>query len=250
MSVLQAVVLGIVQGITEFLPISSSAHLLLVPRFFGWGNFPLVFDTSLHLGTALAILFYFRKDFAKMTGRMFRYLFLGSIPVVVVGFFFDDLINEFFRGSFIISIFLLSGSLIMFLAEKHLYKRKAHKKELSLKGVLNVGLAQAFALLPGISRSGVTISAGIFEGLSREEAARFSFLLSTPAVLAAGFYKLFTTFGEIQSIGYEPWLTGMLVSFVSGVVTIRLLLDFLKKRGLMGYVWYRILLVGAILILL
>lgn len=248
MTIVQAFILGIIQGLTEFLPISSSAHLVLIPKLLGWpaSTFSLAFDTSLHIGTALAILIYFYKDFLKLNRKMLSYLAVGSLPVMLVGFLFDDLFETIFRGVFWMVIFLLVGSIVLWIAEVIIKKRSA-VSSLNFKNALLMGLAQPLALFPGISRSGITISAGVFSGLSREEAAKFSFFLSMPAVGAAAGFKLLTTFKDIQAIGYMPWITGILVSFISGLLTIKFLLTFLKTRSLGIFIVYRVVL--AILVL-
>ncbi len=287
MLISHALILGIVQGLTEFLPISSSAHLILVPKLFGWGDSPLVFDTSLHLGTALAVLIYFGADYLKMDKKTFTYILVGSIPVMLVGFLFGDFIEETFRSAMWVSVFLFVGSAFMYLAEtsfRHYSGSLSSSRSgtiashpgvpqsgtivshpgvpqsgtigsrsgaaISLKNSLTVGVAQVFSLLPGISRSGVTISAGLMLRFSREEAARFSFLLSMPAVLAAGGYKLLTTFSGIKTIGFLPFGTGVVASAIVGILTINYLLKFLKTNSLYLFIVYRVILVILILILL
>ncbi|MEK7594989.1 MAG: undecaprenyl-diphosphate phosphatase [Patescibacteria group bacterium] len=249
MSIFQAILLGVVQGLTEFLPVSSSAHLILVPYILGWPEFPLVFDTSLHLGTALAVLIYFAKDFLKMDRNMLLKLVLGSVPVVVVGFLFGDVIENVLGGVGGVIIFLLVGSLIMLAAERKALKRKDLRiKNVSVTDSIVIGVAQMFALLPGISRSGVTISAGILRGFSREQAARFSFMLSMPAVVGAGFYQLSKTYQLIGfQIGYVSWIIGIVSSFITGLLVINFLINSLKQNGLMIYVYYRLFLVLLIL---
>lgn len=249
MSIFQAVILGFIQGITEFLPISSSAHLVIVPDLLKWPQSPLVFDTSLHLGTALAIGLYFFKDFLRLVTKERKslvYILVASIPVMGIGYLFGDLIENSFRSLIWISVFLVIGSVVMFLAE--FYSKKVEQKNSpNLIDSLVIGCSQIFALFPGISRSGVTISAGLFSKLNREEAARFSFLLSTPVVCAAGVFKLLTTFSDIKSIGYAPWAAGVLVSFISGYLSIGLLLRFLRTKSLKLFIVYRILLAAVLI---
>ncbi len=249
MSILHALLLGIVQGFTEFLPISSSAHLILIPKLFGWDPSPLVFDTSLHIGTALAIGVYFLGDFLKITRKMVYYLAVGTIPVMVIGFILDNTIEYIFRNIGWVALFLILGSIFMYIAE-FVSKRKVNSNEITLKKSLLIGASQVFALFPGISRSGVTISTGLLTGLSREEAARFSFLLSAPAVVAAASYKLLTTFSMVGTIGYTPWILGIITSFVSGMLAIKFLLTFLKSNSLSAFVIYRVILAAFILLVL
>ena len=260
MSILQAIVLGVVQGITEFLPISSTGHLIIVPAFLGWEKAPFVFDTSLHLGTTLAVVLYFFKDLIKASPRTLTALILGSLPVMVIGFFGGDIIENTFRTSQWVALFLVLGSVLMYIAQLFQSKQPAGPRENSdmyeregtpsIKTSVLIGLFQSLALLPGISRSGSTISGGLFFGLSREEAARFSFLLSTPAILAAAGYKLLTTYDQIAGVGYAPFTAGMVSSFVIGILAIKGLLNFLKKRSLNVFIVYRLALALLILAVL
>ena len=206
----------------------------------------MVFDTSLHLGTAAAVFVYFARDFLKMDRKMALYLTAGSLPVMIVGFFLDGPVENFFREAFWVVVFLLIGSLIMVLAEYAAGKLEKGTK-LNLKTALIMGFVQPLALLPGISRSGVTISGGLLGGLKREDAAKFSFFLSTPAVLAAAFFKLFTTSSFIASIGYAPYFAGILASFVSGLLAIKFLINFLKAKSLSVFIIYRVILAFVVL---
>lgn len=241
MTLFEAVILGIVQGITEFLPISSSAHLVLVPRLFGWQDFPLLFDTSLHLGTMAAILIYFYKDLISINKRMLGYLFAGSFPILLFGFLFGDLLESIVTIKSI-TLFMLLGTLLMGLAE--LLAGKISKSKLDLKRALVIGISEMFSLFSGLSRSGVTISSGMLSGLSRAEAAKFSFLLSSPAVFAAGAYQLAKSYQDINVVGYTPFAAGVVTSFISGYLCISVLLRFLKTQSLWPFVIYRLLLVG------
>ncbi len=240
MSIFQSIILGLVQGVSEFLPISSSAHLFLIPKILGWADFPLVFDTSLHIGTMLAVIIYFFKDFLSLNKKMIVYLICGSLPVMIVGLVFGDAIEKLVSPLTSI-IFLLAGTLFMVVAE--LLVKRIAKKDITVTRALVVGFSQVLALFSGVSRSGVTISAGIFSGFKREDAARFSFLLSTPAVAAAAGYQLLKSYKEISSIGYTPFALGIITSFISGLVCIDLLIRFLKTKSLWPFIIYRVVLV-------
>jgi undecaprenyl-diphosphatase len=264
MSFFQALILGIVQGLTEFLPISSSGHLVILPELFGWEGHSLVFDTTLHLGTALALIVYFWKDLVEISqgflGDFFKKglnykaysekgffcakILVGSIPAGVIGFLFEDFFEIYFREVRTVAGFLLVGSVLMFLAEK-LGNRK--KEKVSLAGSFVVGLFQSLALFPGVSRSGATISGGMFFGLKREEAARFSFLLSVPIVVVAGLYKVLTSF-YLVSGSFAVLFVGFLTSFVIGMVAIRFLLGFLGNNSLKPFIVYRVLMVVLFLL--
>ena len=239
----QALILGIVQGIAEFLPISSTAHLILFPKFFGWAEHPLVFDTTLHLGRALALITYLWKDLVEILvrNRKLGYQILaGSIPAGILGVLVGDYVEGIFRGVGFVALFLLIGSLLMYLAE--LYQRKIVSTSLTFKNAFLIGLFQAFALLPGISRSGATISGGLLLGHDKQFSARISFLLSIPIVIVAGLYKGISSFSDLSSIALPTVLIGLLSSFGAGVLSINFLLKYINKMGLKAFVVYRVVL--------
>ena len=266
MGVVQALILGVVQGLTEALPISSSGHLVILPLLFGWKEQPLVFDTTLHLGTALALLIYFFKDlwaifiafvkdffshYAKIKnysekGYLGVLLLVGCIPAALLGFLFNDLFETTFRSLTAVAIFLLVGSALMLFAEK--FSKKTDAK-LTVKKSLFIGFMQSLALFPGVSRSGATISAGMLAGLNREEAARFSFLLSVPIVVMAGVFKLVTSFNLLSSISILPILVGFVASTLFGILAIEILLRFVRKNNLTVFIVYRIALAVFLLVL-
>ncbi|MFC1621973.1 undecaprenyl-diphosphatase UppP [Patescibacteria group bacterium] len=238
MSVLQAITLGVIQGLTEFLPVSSSGHLIILPQVFGWESQPLVFDLVLHLGTALALVGYFFRDLINFK-KLWPILLVGSIPAGIIGFLFGDFFEMYFRGTLTVAIFLILGSIFMFLAEKFAKSKDAN---LGYKKSLFIGLFQALALFPGMSRSGSTISGGMFLGLSREAAARFSFLLSVPIVIAASAFKVYESL-SISSLTFDISLfAGFLSSFLIGLLAIKFLMNFVKKHSLFWFVGYRLLL--------
>ncbi|MFC1625138.1 undecaprenyl-diphosphatase UppP [Patescibacteria group bacterium] len=262
MSLLQALILGIIQGITEFFPISSSGHLAVIPSFLDWPQQPLVFDTSVHLGTALALLVVFRKEIGNIISSLvkdlsskgltfkeysedsiFGYkLLIGSIPAGLIGYFLRDFFENDVRGVLIIVISLLFGSILMALAEKVQKKRLLSKDELDIKQVFGVGIFQALALFPGVSRSGSTISGGMFLGLNREHATKFSFLLSIPIVIAAGLFEIGSSFSNLSSLNYQPLVVGFLASYGTAIFAIRFLLNFVKSKSLHPFVLYRVVL--------
>lgn len=250
----QALILGIVQGATEFLPISSSGHLVLVPWLLGWEDPGLAFDAFLHLGTLVAVLAYFRHDLWRLAlawissvrerslsdpqARLAWLIILGTLPAVVMGFTLEGLFERLFAAPLWVSIFLLVTGLLLFLGER-VRKSESRMESLTWLDALLIGLAQGVALAPGVSRSGATISAGLWRGLGREEAARFSFLLATPAILGANLLQLWelarlSGVGEVAS----TFLLGFLAAAVSGYLAIRFFLAFLKRRSLYPFSLY------------
>lgn len=270
MHFLQALFLGVLQGVTEFLPISSSAHLIFVPKFLGWQDQPLVFDTTMHLATALALIVCFWKDIIIIKKAFFkdfiashRFAFkeyssegilglailIGTIPVVIIGYFWGAVIENFASTLLWVVVSLVFGSILMFIGEKNFEKQLIIKDEVTVKKGLLIGLFQVLALFPGISRSGSTISGGMLFGLSRKDATRFSFLLSIPAVLAAGIYSLINSYSLLLSAGTISLLTGFISAFLVGVVAIKFLMRFVKTNTLYPFIIYRFLLVGFLLVL-
>ena len=266
-SLWQAVFLGIVQGLTEFLPISSSAHLIVVPSLLGWQAQGLTFDVMLHVGTLVALLVSFRRQWVEIVrcflGRLKRFssrvhpsetkladaLILGTLPILVVGGLFEDLIRDSLRTPMIIPITLSLFALLLGWADR----RSTQKRDLSrirLRDGFIVGMAQALALVPGVSRSGVTITAALFLGLSRAESARFSFLLATPAVALAGasaIYDICQLSSALPQLGLILFL-GVTSSFVSGFLCIKYFLRFLALHSYFPFVVYRLLLAAFIFV--
>jgi undecaprenyl-diphosphatase len=265
MPIHQALILAIVQGFTEFLPISSSAHLALAPWLFGWPDQGLTFDIALHFGTLLAVLVYFLRDWVQILGGGFGMrwgtdpdlrenkgllwmLAAATIPVGVAGLLFKHQAETTFRTPWVIGSMLIVVGIVMGVADRSawLKKRISHVGWLD---ALSVGLAQALAVVPGTSRSGITITAGLLRGLDRESAARFSFLLSTPAIAAAAasaFHDLYKA-GGIPAGEHVVFYAAMATSAVTGCVVIALFLRFLRRATLKFFVAYRI--VFGILIL-
>ena len=263
----QAIVLGTVQGLTEFLPISSSAHLILVPWITDWPDQGLTFDVVLHAGTLLAILSCFWRDFVGILRESFQpsrarvlerpggrsmllFLFLGTLPAAIAGMLVEGLVNTQLRSTEVIPITLIFFALLLWLAERRATLKNGLEK-IALMDALWVGMAQALALIPGTSRSGITITTGLFRGMTREAAARFSFLLAVPILAAASLKKLL----EINQSGIPEGeamslLVGFFTALIVGHFTIKYFLRFLQKKTLYVFVHYRILLGIVILIIL
>lgn len=266
MGLLEAIVLGIVQGLTEFLPISSTAHVRIVPALLGWEDPGASFTAVIQLGTLLAVLIYFRSDLARaFVGwcRSFRggehlksadaklgwAAFVGTIPVAVCGFLFKDWIREDSRSLYIIAGSLIGLALLLVVAE-WVGKRVRSVDDAKLADGWVVGLFQAISLIPGASRSGSTITGALFMGFDRASAARFSFILSTPAILASGLFELFDQRREIMSIGAVPVIVSTLFSFIFGYAAIAFLINYLKTRSTSIFIVYRLALGGLLLFLL
>lgn len=249
MSISHAVVLGIVQGLTEVFPISSSAHLVIIPWIFKWSYQGLSFDVALHIGTALAFIVYFFKDWVEMISsrnKFFWFLVIATIPGAFAGLILERKAETIFRSPLLIAIMLLVFAVILWLAD-YLGKKQRSIEQIDLKTAITIGLAQAIAIIPGVSRSGITMTAGLFKGLSREAAAKFSFLLATPIIIAAGVLKLSKL--HTSDLNAAFWL-GVISSAISGFIGIRYLLNFVKKSSLKIFVWYRIVVSIIILIML
>lgn len=251
-----AVLLGIVQGITEFLPISSTAHLVLIPWFFGLKDPGQAFDVALHLGTLLAVAWYFRQDWVDLVtrpGKMLTLVVLGCIPAAVVGKLFEDRVEQLtYPGQHPWAPLLMVGGLvlagILLYAADRFLRGKRSEESLKAGEALGIGTAQAVALIPGVSRSGATITAGLAFGLKRESAARFSFLLSGPIIAGAVALKLVhvVRHGIPHGEG-SAFLAGTLAAAVSGYLAIHFLLEYVKRHSLALFVWYRFAFAALIL---
>ncbi len=263
--IIKAIVLGIVQGLTEFLPISSTAHLRIVPALFGWNDPGAAYTAVIQLGTMLAVIIYFIKDLVTiyksvlinlfkgkfitdLNSQLGWYIILGTIPVGIAGLLFEDLIENEFRSLYVIIFSLIFFALLLALAEKF-SKRKLDISQMTLSKAFIVGIAQAFALIPGASRSGVTITGGLFVGFNRETAARFSFLLSVPAIFLSGVYEFYKIFPELTQEFTLSLFIATLFSFLSGILAIEFLLKYLRTHTTFVFVWYRIIL-GILLLIL
>lgn len=247
---LEAIILGIVQGITEFLPVSSTAHLILFPWFFNWSGDvdTLTFDVALHAGTLLALILCFWRDWIELIlkkQRLFGLIVLASFPAGVAGFFLSDVVENDLRKPLIISLMLIAVGFLMLIAEKANKYKDIGKT--SLKDAIIIGIAQAVALIPGVSRSGITISAGLFRGFKREAAARFSFLLSTPLIAGATVLHLKKAFTSQVTYDFRLFAIGLITSFITGFFAIKFLLIFLKRYPLNLFVYYRFILSAVII---
>jgi undecaprenyl-diphosphatase len=255
MSAFQAIVLGIVQGLTEFLPISSSGHLRIVPAFAGWEDPGSAFTAVVQLGTMAAVLLYFRADLWRIATTFLRglrdqsvrgdhdykmgwYIILGTIPISVIGFLLRHQIKTGGRDLYLIGSALIVFSFVMLAAER-LATQKREVEDLDRDDALTIGFAQALALCPGVSRSGATISAGLFRGLSRTAAARYSFLLSVPAVVLSGLFEL-KDVGDGNGAAAGPTVLATVLAFVVGYASIAWLLRFLVRHPISVFAFYRI----------
>jgi undecaprenyl-diphosphatase len=264
---LQAIVLGLVQGATEFAPVSSSGHLILVPWLFGWAllgdpDLNKAFDVALHLGTLLGALVYFRREVARYAGAWFRSLaarriagaderiawalVLGTIPGAVVGATFEDLIQDRLGAPWLIAVMLVAFGVLLVVVDRRARSDRGYDTIRPLDGLL-LGTAQALALQPGVSRSGVTITAARAMGLDRESAARFSFLLSLPIIAGAGVYKGVDLAGTGLQGHAAEFAAGLAASAVSGFVVIWGLLRYLRRHDFTAFLWYRIAVAALVL---
>jgi undecaprenyl-diphosphatase len=254
MNLLQAIILGILQGATEFIPISSSGHLVLVPWLFGWDSPGLVFDTVVHWGTLVAVLVYFwrdwwtlitawlrglfRWDWRDANARLMWLLIVGSIPAAVIGFLLEDFFESLFSQPVWVCIFLFVTAALLTIGE-WLGKKTRSLNELRWSDALTIGLGQAAAIAPGISRSGSTISVGLLRGVERAAAARFSFLLATPIILGAGALQLLDLFSVPDPTAMAPALVaGFLAAAITGYLCIRFLLRYLQRGMLYPFAIY------------
>ncbi|MEN6404213.1 MAG: undecaprenyl-diphosphatase UppP [Armatimonadia bacterium] len=253
MTCLAALILGVVQGITEFLPISSSAHLALAHHFFGWNvEDNLTFDVALHFGTLVAILVYFRRDWLELFARRDRMLWFvlaASIPGAVAGALLEDAAESTFRSPLQMAVLLAVVGLLMGAAER--WGTKQHDlSRVRLGEALAIGVAQALAIMPGVSRSGITMTTGLVFGLTREAAARLSFLLATPIMLGATVYQCRSLFGATETAATGPLLIGVVASAVTGFAAIAFLLRFLRQHSFYPFVIYRLVLAALIAVVL
>lgn len=275
MDIIQAIILGLVQGLSEFIPISSSAHLIIVPWLLGWNDPGLPFDAALHLGTLVAVLVYFWRDWVTLirgaveslrkgtpltdpAGRLGWFILLATIPGGIAGVLGESKVDDIFHGSTgmapstgiaIIGVVMILLAVLLWVAERTA-RHVETMEQMTLRQALTVGLAQATAIIPGVSRSGSTITAGLFVNLTREAAARFSFLLGTPLIAGAALKKMYDLIKE-HPVGMDPTIMGIgiVVAGVSGFASIWFLLRFLQRNSTLPFIIYRVAL-GALLIVL
>ncbi|EPR75603.1 Undecaprenyl-diphosphatase [Leifsonia rubra CMS 76R] len=274
MGFIEAIILGLVQGLTEFLPISSSAHLRIMGEFLPSASDPgATFTAITQIGTELAVVLYFRKDIARILGRWFRQfqksttagrepigrndpdvrlgwlVIIGTIPIVLVGYFAQEYIRSTFRSLWLVATVLIVFGIILGIAD-YLGKRMRSIEQMSYGHGIAIGLAQMLALVPGVSRSGATMTAGLALGYTRPAAARFGFLLAVPAVFGSGLYELVNSFGEPnQAFTYAQTAVATVIAFVVGYAVIAALMRYIEKRSFLPFVIYRVLL-GALLYVL
>lgn len=247
MDILQAVIYGIVQGLGEFLPISSTAHITLMPWFFGWDDPGLAFDIALHMGTLLAVAIFFWKDWLNLIragftdirsgeGKLFWYIMLACIPGGIFGVLFEDQVETTFRNPLLIGIMLIIMGIVLYVADKF-SKSEISLLKIGFKRSFLIGVSQAIAMIPGVSRSGITMAAGRAFGIRREDAARFTFLLSTPFIFLSGVYKA----KDLTSVSVEivPFITAVVIAAIVGAFSIKFILDYLKRKGFGIFAVYR-----------
>ena len=253
--------LGIIQGLTEFLPISSTAHLKVVPYLFGWSDPGVSFSASLQLGSAFAVIYYFRDDitiivhslfsifrhrmpFKDDNTRLVTYIFVANIPIFVFGLliklYWQNFSDSNIRGLFSIAIISIVMALLLGFAEIY-GKRKKIFADINLRDVILLGMSQSLALFPGVSRSGITLTSALFSGIERKTAARFSFLVGIPAISISGFVELFTIFRTASLIDIVPTIIGIISSFLSSIFAIDVFLRFVAKNNTFVFVYYRLI---------
>jgi len=256
LDILQAGILGLVQGLGEFLPISSSAHLVIVPWLFNWEDPGLTFDIALHIGTLIAVVIYFWKDWLQLInkgvtdarsreGRLFWYLVLATIPGAMIGLLLEKKAETSFRNPVLIAIMLIALGIVLYWVDRKSAK-KIEAENISLKTSFLIGLSQALAIIPGVSRSGITMTTGLFLGLTREGAARFSFLLSAPIIFGAAIVKVPHIIAN-PAVITTNFIVGMVVSCVTGLASIGFLLRYLQTKTFLPFAWYRFILGAMIL---
>lgn len=260
----QATVLGLVQGLTEFLPVSSSAHLILVPKLTHWSDQGIAFDVAVHFGTLFAVITYFRQDIKSITTEMMESvksptlsifqtfgwkLGLATAPALIAGFLFHDYISSEFRSIHIVAATTLCYGLLLGLAE-YMNRAKYFSVHVNLKQAILIGCAQALALIPGTSRSGVTLTAGLFLGLSKEAAARFSFLLAIPTILIACSYEFLQLLKESIPYTWDVLLFGCTISAISAYFCIHYFLKWISKMSLLPFAVYRVVLACFLIVLI
>jgi undecaprenyl-diphosphatase len=255
MSLLEAIIYGILQGLGEFLPISSTAHITLAPWLFGWKDPGLAFDIALHLGTLAAVVIFFWRDWiglikAGLTdvksseGKLFWYIVLACVPGGILGLIFEEQIETTFRNPLLIGIMLMVMGIVIYAADRY-SRSEIELMDIGLKRSFLIGVSQALAMIPGVSRSGITMAAGRAMKIKREDTARFTFLLSTPFIFLSGLYKA----KDLISVPVDtlPFIVAVLTSAAVGIFSIKFLLEYLRRKGFGVFAVYRLVL-GAVVI--
>ncbi|TMN74487.1 undecaprenyl-diphosphatase [Pseudoalteromonas sp. S1727] len=264
MSIIEIIVLALIQGLTEFLPISSSAHLILPSQILGWQDQGLAFDVAVHVGTLIAVVIYFRKEVVEILGAWFKsfgaqgatddsklgwWIILGTVPAAVLGLVFKDLIELYLRSAWVIAVTTILFGLLLWYAD---VKGKQTKTiyQLNWKSALMIGMAQAMAMIPGTSRSGITMTAGLMLGMNKQSAARFSFLLAIPVISMMGlYYTIELALGD-HIVDWTTLILGAGLSFISAYACIFFFLKVIERMGMMPFVIYRLLLGAGLIIFL
>jgi undecaprenyl-diphosphatase len=261
---LQIVILALVQGLTEFLPISSSAHLVLLPQFLHWPGHGLVFDVAVHIGSLVAVLYYFRVEVKRMLkswlgslvggeadqdSLLAWWVIIGTLPAIIVGYLLQGPIEENMRSPWIVALASIGFGLVLWMADVRAQRTRT-EFELNLKDVLIIGCFQVISLIPGTSRSGITITLGLMLGLTRKAAARFSFLLAMPVIFASGVLQTVRMVAEVHPIGWLDLLLGAAISALSAAFCIHYFLRLIDRVGMLPFVIYRVLLGMVILAML
>ncbi len=264
MSMFEAFVLALIQGFTEFLPVSSSAHLILPSAIFGWKDQGLAFDVAVHVGTLLAVMGYFRQEVVLLLKAFFRSIFkkerskeatlawmivLATLPACVLGFVIKDIVELYLRSAWVIAFTCIIFGLLLWWVDKNA-KAKLDEYQTTPKNAFFIGLAQALAMIPGTSRSGATMTMALYLGYTREAAARFSFLMSIPIILLAGTYLSLNLIQSEAAVHWQPLAVGVLVSFVSAYACIHVFLKLVTKVGMLPFVIYRLVLGIALVVFL
>jgi undecaprenyl-diphosphatase len=257
LTILQALILGLFQGLGEFLPISSSAHLVLVPWLFNWTDPGLTFDVALHFGTLVAVVIYFWKDWWRLIikgftdvrsieGRLFWYLVAASVPGAIGGFLLEKKAETVFRSPILIAIMLISMGILLYWADR-ISAKNVEIRNITFGTSILIGISQTLAIIPGVSRSGITMTTGLLMGITREGAARFSFLLSTPIIFGAAMVKLPHVISNSSVISIN-FTIGMVVSCITGIISIGFLLRYVQTKDFLPFAWYRFIL-GVLVII-
>ena len=267
MDIIQAIVLGLVQGLTEFIPISSTGHLKIVPELIGWGDPGAAASAVIQFGTVLSALIYFARDIVRIVTGFFRglftrrffsdpdsaegwYVIIGTIPIVVLGILLKDPIETTFRSTWIVTFMIIFVAILMQLSEKYAIARGFRElSDFNSKDALVIGLGQCIALVPGASRSGSTLMAAFFRRIPRERAARFSFIMSLPAITGAGVFEMISEREHLSTLGTAPIVVAVVVAFVSGWASIWFLLRYLRTHTTHIFIYYRYVL-GAVMVVL
>ena len=264
MSIIQAIVLGLVQGLTEFIPISSTGHLKIVPELLGWGDPGAPVSAVIQFGTILAVIIYFARDIMRIIAGFFRgiarrqmftdpdsreawFVIIGTLPIVIIGLALKHQIETIFRSTWVITFQLVFIAILMQVAEKYATRSGTRdEKDFNAKDAFWIGMGQCIALIPGSSRSGSTIMTGLFRRVSHAQVARFSFIMSIPAITAAGLLELVSERDHLAAIGFTPIVVSIVVAFISGWASIYFLLRYLKTHTTHVFIYYRYIL-GAVM---